>query len=79
MTTPVMHRDTDDLENTFLKDNSCKKTYAEVTQATTMDDSSCDEVEDKLENQSSSDRSTDLQTLQDITQPETEDGQPDGT
>ena len=44
-----------------------------------MDDSSCDEVEDKLENQSSSDWSTDLQTLQDITQPETEDGQPNGT
>ena len=79
MTTPVMHRDTDDLENTFLRDNSSKKTYAEVTQATTMDDSSCNEVEDKLENQSSSDRSTNLQTLQDITQTETEDGQPDGT
>ena len=31
MTTPVMHRDTDDLENTFLRDNSRKKTYAEVT------------------------------------------------
>ena len=78
MTTPVLHRDADDLENTFLRDNSHKKTYVEVTQETNMDDSSCNEVEDELENHLSPDRSNDLQTPQDTTQPETGDGQPDG-
>ena len=62
MTTPALHRDADDLENTFLKDNSRKKTYAEIIQETTMDDSSCDEAEDDMENHSSTERSTDLQT-----------------
>ena len=79
MTTPVLHCDADDHENTFLRDNSRKKTYAEVTQETNMDDSSCDEVEDELENHLSPNQSTDLQTPQDTTQPETRDGQPDGT
>ena len=53
MTTLALHHDADDLENTFLKDNSRKKTYAEVIQETTMDDSSCDEAEDDMENHSS--------------------------
>ena len=69
MTTPVLHRDADDLKNTFLRDNSRKKTYVEVTQETNMDDSSCNEVEDELENHLSPDRSNDLQTPQDTTQP----------
>ena len=67
MTTPVLHCDADDHENTFLRDNSRKKTYAEVTQETNMDDSSCDEVEDELENHLSPNQSTDLQTPQDTT------------
>ena len=67
MTTPVLHRDADDLKNTFLRDNSRKKTYVEVTQETNMDDSSCDEVEDELENHLSPNQSTDLQTPQDTT------------
>ena len=44
-----------------------------------MDDSSCDEAEDDMENHLSPDRSTDLQTPLDDTQPETRDGQPDET
>ena len=48
-TTPALHPDANDLENNFLKNNSRKKTYAEVIQATTMEDSSCDEAEDDLE------------------------------
>ena len=62
MTTPALHRDADDLENTFLKDNSRKKTYMKVIQETNMDDSSCDEAEDDMENHSSTKQSTDLQT-----------------
>ena len=60
MTTLALHCDVDYLENTFLKDNSRKKTYAEVIQETTMDDSSCDEAEDDMENHSSTKRSTNL-------------------
>ena len=33
MTTPALHQETEDSENTFLKDTSRKKTYAEVIQA----------------------------------------------
>ena len=44
-----------------------------------MDDSSCDEAEDDMENHLSPDRSTDLQTPLDDTQPETRDGQLDET
>ena len=62
MTTLALHCDVDYLENTFLKDNSRKKTYAEVIQETTMGDSSCDEEEDDMENHSSTKQSTDLQT-----------------
>ena len=79
MTTPDLHRNVDDLENTFLKDNSRKKTYAEVIRETNMDDSSYDEAEDDMENHSSIDRSTDQQTPLEDTQPEPGDGQPDET
>ena len=41
MTTPVLPHDADDSESTFLKDNSRKKTYAEVTQDICMPDLSC--------------------------------------
>ena len=41
MTTSVLPHDADDSESTFLKDNSRKKTYAEVTQDICMPDLSC--------------------------------------
>ena len=58
----ALHPDTNDLENNFLKNNSRKKTYDEVIQATTMEDSSCDEDEDDLVDHSDTERSTDQQT-----------------
>ena len=54
----ALHPDTNDLENNFLKNNSRKKTYAEVIQATTMEESSCDKAEDNLEDHSDTERST---------------------
>ena len=59
MTTPALHPNANDLENNFLKNNSSKKTYAEVIQATTMEDSSCDEAEDDQEDHLDTERSTD--------------------
>jgi len=41
MTTPVLPHDTDYPESTFLKDNSRKKMYAEVTQDIGMPDLNC--------------------------------------
>ena len=52
------HPDEHDLEDNFLKDNSRKKTYAEAIQANTMDESSCDEDEDELENHLDTEQST---------------------
>ena len=75
MTTLALHPDVNDLENNFLKNNSRKKTYAEVIQATTMEDSSCDEVEDDLEDHSYTERSTDQQPSREDIQPESGDGQ----
>ena len=54
----ALHPDANDLENNFLKNNSRKKTYAEVIQATIMEDSSCDEAEDDLEDHSDIGRNT---------------------
>ena len=54
----ALHPDANDLENNFLKNNSRKKTYAEVIQATIMEDSSCDEAEDDLEYHSDIERNT---------------------
>ena len=65
----------DDLENNFLKNNSRKKTYVEVIQETTMEDSSCDDAEDDMEDHLNTDRSTDQQTPWEDIQPEPEDGQ----
>ena len=48
----ALHPDANDLGNNFLKNNSRKKTYAEVIQATTMEESSCDEAKDDLEDHS---------------------------
>ena len=47
----ALHPDANDLENNF-KNNSRKKTYAEVIQATTMEESSRDEAKDDLEDHS---------------------------
>ena len=52
------HPDANDLEDNFLKDNSRKKTYAEAIQANSMDESSCEEDEDELENHLDTERST---------------------
>ena len=59
MTTPrVLPHDTDDPENTFLKDNSRKKTYAEVTQDICMSDLSCDIDDEEGTGQPSHDSTT---------------------
>ena len=39
MTTPALHQDSNDPENTFLRDTSCKKIYAEVIQEANMHES----------------------------------------
>ena len=39
MTTPTSLLNSDDLENTFLRDNSRKKSYAEILQEDNMQDS----------------------------------------
>ena len=75
MTTLALHPDANDLENNFLKNNSRKKTYAEVIQATTMEDSSYDKAEDDLEDHSNTDRNTDQQTPHENIQPKFGDGQ----
>ena len=58
MTTPVLPHDTDDPENTFLKDNSRKKTYVEVTQDICMPDLSCDIDDEEGTGQPSHDSTT---------------------
>ena len=70
----ALHPDANDLENNFLKNNSRKKTYAEVIQATTMEDSSCDKDEDDLVDHSDTERSTDQQTPREGIHPEFGDG-----
>ena len=70
----ALHPDANDLENNFLKNNSRKKTYAEVIQATTMEDSSCDKDEDDLVDHSDTKRSTDQQTPREDIHPESGDG-----
>ena len=74
MTTPALHPDANDLENNFLKNNSRKKTYVEVIQETTMEDSSCDKDEDDLVDHSDTERSTDQQTPREGIHPESGDG-----
>ena len=58
----ALHTDANDLENNFLKNNSRKKTYAEVIQTTIMEDSSCDEAEDDLDDHSDIEQNTNQQT-----------------
>ena len=58
----ALHPDENDLEDNFLKNNSRKKTYAEAIQANIMDDSSCEEAEDELENHSETEWNTNQQT-----------------
>ena len=79
MTTPVLHQDSDDPKNNFLRDNSRKKTYAEVIQETTMHESSFGMGDGDKEDLSNLERSTDQQIPLDDTKPEAEDGQTDET
>ena len=52
MTTPVLPLNSDDIENTFVRDNSRKKSYAEALQEDNMQDSPLEagnrETEDQL-------------------------------
>ena len=79
MTTPALLLTSDDLENTFLRDNSRKKSYAEALQEDNMQDSPFEagngEMEDQLYHESDTEeRSRDI-----VGQPGAEDGQVEET
>ena len=79
MTTPALHQDSDDPENTFLRDTSCKKTYAEVIQEANMHESNSEMGYGDMEDLADFESSMNQQIPLAATQPEVEDGQDDAT
>ena len=64
MTTPALHQESEDSENTFLKDTSRKKTYAEVIQAANLHETNYEmgyeEMEDLANHESSTNQQSSL-------------------
>ena len=79
MTTPALLLNSDDLENTFLRDNSRKKSYAEVLQEDNMQDSPLEAENSETEDQLYQDRDTRERSRDIAGQPGAEDGQVEET
>ena len=79
MTTPALPLDSDDLENTLLRDNSRKKSYAEVLQEDSMQDSFLEAGNGDMEDQPYHDSDTEERVRDIADQPGAEDGQTEET
>ena len=69
---PDLHHDPDDPENTFLRDNSRKKTYAEVIQDPNMLEARHEVGEEDNEEQPNQEETVEQQTQNEDNQPRTE-------
>ena len=74
MTTPALPHEFEDLESTFLRDNSRKKTYAKVIQEVSMHGSSFGVEDEDMEEQPNHESDTEQQVRIDDTQPGAKDG-----
>ena len=74
MTTPASLLNSDDLENTFLRDNSRKKSYVEILQEDNMQDSPLEAENSDTEDQLHQDRDTRERNKDMAGQPGVEDG-----
>ena len=79
MTTPASLLNSDDLENTFLRDNSRKKSYAEILQEDNKHDSPLEAENSDTEDQQYQDRDTGERNKDMAGQPGVEDGQVEET
>ena len=79
MTTPALPLNSDDLENTFVRDNSRKKPYAEALQEDNMQDSPLEVGNRETEDQLSHDSDTEEWGRDIASQPRAEDGQMEET
>ena len=79
MTAPTLHQDSEEPENTFLRDTSRKKMYAEVIQEANQHESNCEMGYEDMEDLANFESSTNQQIPLAATQPEVEDGQDDAT
>ena len=74
MTTPAPLLNSTDLENTFLRDNACKKSYAEILQEDNMQDFPLEAENSDTEDQQQQDRDTEGWNTDMAGQPGVEDG-----
>ena len=74
MTTPASLLNSDDLENTFLRDNSRKKSYAEILQEDNMQDFPLEAENSDTEDQQQQDRDTEGRNTNMVGQLGVEDG-----
>ena len=79
MTTPALHQDSEEPENTFLRDTSRKKTYAEVIQAANLHESNYKMGYGDMEDLANLESSTNQQSPLTATQPEAEEEHDDAT
>ena len=79
MTTPAPLLNSNDLENTFLRDNARKKSYAEILQEDNMQDFPLEVENSDTEDQLHQDRDTEGQNKDMAGQPGVEDGQVEET
>ena len=79
MTTPALPLNPDDLENTFVRDNSRKKSYAEALQEDNMQDSPFEARNRETEDQLYHDSDTEERGRDIAGQPGAEDGQTEET
>ena len=79
MTTPELHHEPDDPENTFLRDNSRKKTYVEAIQDATMQEAQYGVGDDDKEVLLNQVEDMAKQIQLDDTQPRADDGQTEDT
>ena len=79
MTTPESHHEPDDPENTFLRDNSQKKTYVEAIQDATMQEARYGVGDDDKEVLLNQVKDMAKQIQLDDTQPRADDGQTEDT
>ena len=79
MTTPALPQTSDDLENTFLRDNSRKKSYAKALQEDNMQDTPLEAGNGETEDQLYHDSDTEERSGDIAGQPGAEDGQAEET
>ena len=79
MTTPALHQESEDPENTFLRDTSRKKTYAKVIQAANLHESNYEMGYGEMKDLANLESSTNQQSPLTATQPEAEGEHDDAT